>query len=210
MSDPIFDSRNLDAWSYFCSKLGVGNYTIASAINPALNGALVVSAAAGNPPASYFPSIVFTVDGQGNLAFSAPPPFAATDATFITFSYSSASDSPIAYNVQISGTASLDSRMLMPDQLIGYWFQSAGSFTYKAYLLTPGPPGSTVPPQYVLKQQGDITVQNDAPLGAPIVIALDAATPIPAPVVTPTGAPVSWEANGGPWYVVVAVKPSGP
>jgi hypothetical protein len=77
-------------------------------------------------------------------------------------------------------------------------------------LLIRSPPGSTAPPQYVLKQQGQIAVQDNAPPGDPLVITLDPTTPAPAPVVTLTGLPVSWEADLGPWYVVATVSPPTP
>src|SRR5580704_19291142 len=146
MSDPVFDSRKLDAWGYFCCKLAAGTYTVAVAEAPGLNGALVVTAAAGGTPGPDFPSVILTSDDHGNLTFQTPTPFSATDAMYITFSYSSASSAAVAYSVQISGMAGVDSRTLMPEQLFGYCFQSAGSFTYNAYLLTPSPPGSPAPP----------------------------------------------------------------
>jgi hypothetical protein len=210
MSDSdVFDSRQLDAWSFFSCQLGSGNYTISSAEAPVLSGSLVVTAAAAGAPDQDPPSIVLTSDDQGKLTFLTPPPFSATEPAYVTFSYSSGSRvDGISYSIQIAGTGNADSRILTVNQLVGYCFQTAGRFIYKGYLLVASPPGSSAPPSYVLKQQGEIDVKDDAPPGDPLIVILDASAPQPQPVATLTGYPVSWQAADGSWYVVLSAMPS--
>jgi hypothetical protein len=203
----VFDSRQLNAWSFFSCELGSGNYTISSAEAPGLSGALVVTAAADGPNQDP-PSIVLTSDDQGKLTFLTPPPFSAREPAYVTFSYSSAVRvDGISYSIQITGNGNVDSRTLTVNQLVGYCFQTAGRFIYKGYLLVASPPGSSAPPSYVLKQQGRIDVRDDAPPGDPLIVVLDASAPQPPPVATPTGYPVSWEATDGSWYVVLSAMP---
>jgi hypothetical protein len=206
MPQPIFDSRRVNVMSYFSCKLTAGNYVISSTEAPGLTGSLVV-AAKGNGD---FAAVTFRSDANGELAFLNPPPFNANDASYVTFNYFGDVAAQVAFSVQLAGPLPIDSNGLQQNQLFGYGFFQAGLFSYSAYLLTPPLAGSKAGPSFILQQQGDIMVRDDAPVAAPTVITLNAASGKQAAITVLTGAFVSWQVGSGTWYVTGTAAPPIP
>lgn len=207
MATALFDSRKLTPTAYFGCKLPLGDYVLASAEFPTLHGAITVGARDDEHPGST--SATLTSDAQGNLMLSPdiPSPIRVQEGAILLFDYFAERDDAISYSLQISGEAGAsDSRTLMTDELFGYLFSTAGIVIYKAYLLVAGFGGAA--PQYMLKQQGEIRVRDDAPIGDPVLIVL--AGDAPQPITIPTYSAVTWQARGGPWYILATIDPPLP
>jgi hypothetical protein len=206
MSTPLFDSRKLDGLAYFACQLAPGTYTLASAEFASLTGQIIVEPGTDKAPESS--SATLTLDDQGKLVLATPSPITVKENAYLLFEYFTQRDDAVLFSLQISGElTTIDSRTLTDGQIFGRPLQPAGVVTCKAYLLVPGTAGA--PPQYVLQQQGDIKVQDDAPIGDPVVaITLDpAGSPFPD-ITIPTYTIVTWQIKGGPWYLEATIVPS--
>lgn len=201
-----FDSRRLNSRSLYACELAAGSYVLTSAESPELNGAINVTPRSREQPMPT--TVVLTTNAEGKLVFSndTQPPFAVEEGAYLMINYFNETGADANYSIQIVGMGrQIDSRALSEGQLCGCIFETAEMLVFQAYLLSYSDGGD--PLEYVLKFEGELHIRDDSLSLEPVVIELDPELLQIPPVVAMTGFPVTWEAQGGPWYVIVGTVP---